>query len=122
MLETLKASSTPVGQSLLDREPSAIDNQQGTQQCSPETTRISSWERTQLDGIVQHSRKLAVSILKLEDDKVFAAFKPSNMVSSDLVNAGQVNAITTGSTGLGPTEAAACFANVEQFDSLELSN
>lgn len=53
---------------------------------------------------------------KLEDDKVFAAFKNGNLSGNDLVNAGQINAVTTSSTGLTPEALGEGFAKVEQFD------
>jgi len=68
-------------------------------------------------GILDRAQERGqIELAKLEDTKVFAAFKTANLNVSDAVNNGVVNPVVTSSIGLDPQTAANCFANVEQYD------
>jgi len=68
-------------------------------------------------GILDREQEKAqVEMARLEDQKVFAAFKTANIVATDPVNNGVVNPLQTGASGLTPEISASCFGLVEQYD------
>ncbi len=72
------------------------------------TRRFSVLDREQDKGQVE--------IARLEDTKVFSAFKNANISVPDGVNNGVVNSLGTYTTGFSPNAAAESFAKVEQYD------